>query len=62
MIGRIFTKETRKIMSDSRLKDKNSFFGKSHNLELIKKISNSLKGQNYPKFSKFGEENLIVLN
>lgn len=59
MIGRIFTEETHKIMSDSRLGNKNSFFGKSHSLESIQKISNSLKGQNHSRFGKFRENNPI---
>jgi hypothetical protein len=65
MGSKINFKETRKKMSFS--KEGNNyfffffffFFGKSHSLETLQKMSNLLKGQNNPRFSKFGGDNPI---
>lgn len=59
LIDRTYSKKIRKNMSVSRFGKNNAFFLKSHNLEILQKMSNSLKGENYSQFGKFERDYFI---
>jgi len=46
LIGRIFSEETRKKLSEAQLGEKNHFFGKVHSEVIRQKISKAMKGKN----------------
>ena len=46
----VWSKESITNMSENQMGEKNSFYGKKHSIESIKKISNSSKGSNNPNY------------
>jgi hypothetical protein len=57
--GAILTEATRSKMSQSRMGDKNHFYGKKHTQESIVKMQESLKGRIPPNKGKYEPEESI---
>jgi hypothetical protein len=54
--GSYHTEKTKRAMSEMKMGEKNSFWGKHHTRKIKRKISKALKGKNHPFWEKYGEK------
>ena len=59
--GAILTETTRSKMSQSRLGEKNHFYGRKHTPKSISKMKESLKGRTPPNKGKYGQKRVYHL-